>query len=143
MRSHGGIKIPQFAAYPIMLVNTHALTPALGYVFNPTWLDPQESIVSILWKFARMNLIAGPLMAGQLSRTVVDPYEGIRPSRSEVDIRRLHQMLDLPSKLIRNALLPDALGCPYFRYCPRCMRRGYHSVVHRKRSIHHVPCGVI
>ncbi|MGZ9709208.1 hypothetical protein ACXX82_00675 [Glaciimonas sp. GNP009] len=139
MRERGEIKIPAFAAYPIMLVDTHALTPALGYVFNSTWLDPQESIVSMLWKFARMNLIAGHLIAGQISRTVVDPYEGINPSSSEVDIRRVHQMLCLPSKLIRNALLPDGLGCPDFRYCPRCMRRGYHSVVHQIALVTHCP----
>jgi hypothetical protein len=139
VRARGDIEIPAFAAYPIMLVDTHALTPALGYVFNQAWLDPQESCVSILWKFARMNLIAGHLIAGQLSRTVVDPYEGLNPSSSEVDIRRVHQMLGLPSKLIRNALLPEALGCPYFRYCPRCMRRGYHSVVHQIALVTHCP----
>ena len=111
-------------------------------MFNPKWLDPQESIAAILWKFARMNVIAGHIIAGQLSKTTIDPYEGINASRSDVHARHLHRMLGLQSKLIRSALLPDSLqkiSCPYFRYCPRCMRRGYHSVVHQIEPVAHCP----
>lgn len=41
--------------YPILTLDERQLTPALGYIFNVRWLLPGESIVSILWKFARAN----------------------------------------------------------------------------------------
>ena len=44
---------------PIMMFDERKLTPSFGYVFNPKWLDPEESIVSILWKLARMNYAIG------------------------------------------------------------------------------------
>jgi hypothetical protein len=30
---------------PILTFDEHQLTPAYGYVFNATWIDPYESIV--------------------------------------------------------------------------------------------------
>lgn len=127
---------------PILTFEESMLSPSFGYVFNPHWLDPQESIVSILWKFARMNVLSGHTIAAQLAKTCIDPYEGILASRTAVDMRRLHQMLGLQRKLIRGALIPDTLrkiSSVHFRFCPRCLRRGYHSVVHQLETVHHCP----
>jgi len=137
-----GYELPVFGAYPIMAFDERVLMPAMGYLFQPAWLDPQESIVSILWKFARMNLIAGHIMAGQLPVNPVDPYEGISACRRHVNIRHLHHMLGLQMKLLRCSLLPEtlhAISSPYFRYCTCCMRRGYHSVLYQIENVIHCP----
>ncbi|MBB5199469.1 hypothetical protein HNR39_001296 [Glaciimonas immobilis] len=68
-----------------------------------------------------MNLIAGHLIAEQIFRTVVDRYERRNPSNREVDIRRVHQIPGLRSKLIRHAALPDAVFC--------CARRAFITVL--------------
>jgi hypothetical protein len=91
---------------PIMLFNERALTPSFGYVFDPQWLDPHESIVSILWEFVRMNRLSGHLVIMQLARdSRFDPYVGIAACQSDVDIRRLHQALGLPLKIVRGSLV--------------------------------------
>lgn len=108
---------------PIMLFDERALTPSFGYVFDPKWLDPFESIVSILWKLARMNRLSGQVITTQLAKSDIDPYEGVAARRSEVDLCRLHLALGLPLKLVRESVLPDALqaaGGPDFRYCRTC-----------------------
>ena len=126
-----------------MLLNERALTPSFGYVFNPKWLDPHESIVSILWKLMRMNRLAGHMVTTQLGKSSsIDPYEGIAACRSEVDMRRLHQALGLPLTVVRGSLIPDTLrsfSSPYFRYCTHCLRRGYHGVVHQFESVRCCP----
>ena len=130
------------ASLPIMLFDERKLTPSFGYVFDATWLDPYESIVSILWNLARMNRLSGHLITAQLSRSGIDPYEGVAACRSEVDMRRLHQALRLPLTIVRASLLPDALqriGSPYFRYCRKCLYRGYHGVVHQLETVKHCP----
>ena len=109
---------------PIMLFDERKLTPSFGYVFDPKWLDPFESIVSILWKLARMNRLSGQAIVTQLARTSVDPYEGVAARRSEIDLQGLHLALGLPLKLVRESVLPDALhaaGGPHFRYCRKCL----------------------
>ena len=127
------------ASLPIMLFNERKLTPAFGYVFNPAWLDPYESIVSILWKLVRMNRLSGYMVTAQLAKASnIDPYEGVAARRSEVAIGRLHQALGLPRRTVRDSLLPDALrnaSSPYFRYCRKCLCRGYHGVVHQIESL--------
>lgn len=127
---------------PIMLFDEGKLTPSFGYVFDSKWLDPHESIVSILWKLARMNRLSGHLITEQIARTSVDPYEGVAACRSEVDMCRLHQALKLPLNIVRASLLPDALqriSSPYFRYCRKCLCRSYHGVVHQLESVARCP----
>lgn len=119
---------------PILTFDERKLSPAYGYVFDSKWLDPYESIVSILWKFGRMNALPGHVLATQAAKERVDPYEGVEVTRAAVDMRRLRDATGLPLKLIRGALVPDSLrrvASPYFRYCPRCMVRGYHAAVHQ------------
>ena len=123
-----------YETLPILTFDERKLTPAYGYVFNPKWLDPHESIVSILWKFAHMNALPGHVLAAQAAKESLDPYEGVEATRAAVDIRRLRDALGLPLKLLRSALVPDSLSSVasrYFRHCPRCMTRGYHAAVHQ------------
>jgi len=124
----------QTVGLPIMVFDERTLTPSLGYVFDRRWLDPFESMVSILWKLARMNRLPGQLITMQLAKSGVDPYDGVAPCVAEVDLHRLHRALGLPLKLLRDSLLPEGLQAatgPHFRYCSKCLCRGYHSVVHQ------------
>jgi hypothetical protein len=127
--------------FPILALDERRLSPALGYVFDTRWLDPHESILSILWKFAKANAIPGHIVASQL-RANIDPYEGVEASRTGLDLRRLRQVLAVPLKTLRSSFAPASLsrmtsGC--LRYCPICMSRGYHCVVHQFHSLQCCP----
>lgn len=96
------------APLPILVFDERRLTPSFGYVFHRKWVDPEESIVSILWKF----------------------------------VRGLRRTLGMPLKVLRAALIPARLyriASPWFRFCPRCLRRGYHGVLHQLDTLHHCP----
>jgi TniQ len=127
---------------PILVFDERRLTPSFGYVFKPQWLDPHESIVSILWKFAMMNGLSGNVVATQVAKTTIDPYDGIEPKRDAVDIRRLRAVLGLRLKQLRASLIPRSLeriSSRYFRYCPKCLRRGYHGVLHQLEPLQLCP----
>ena len=62
-------------ALPILTFDERALSPRFGYVFRRRWLQPYESVVSMLWKFARMNGLPGHAVDAQLSPQGVNPYE--------------------------------------------------------------------
>lgn len=127
---------------PILTFDERVLSPRFGYVFQRTWLDPYESIVGMLWKFARMNRLAGHAVVSQLSRHPIDPYEGIEPTTRDVDARRVARLLGVAQRTVRTALYtPASDSSPHFRYCVRCLARGYHGVVqqlerNRKCSVH-------
>ena len=130
------------ATLPIMLFDEGKLTPSFGYVFDRKWLDPYESIVSILWKLAWMNRLPGQMITMQLARTSIDPYEGLPASQSAVDMRRLHRAIRLPLGVVRGALFPDEMqsaSSPYFRYCRKCLYRSYHSILHQIASVERCP----
>lgn len=119
--------------FPILIFQERVLSPALGYIFNPAWIDPHESILSILWKFGKSNSLPGHVVAGLL-HAHTDPYDGVEATRDAVDIRRLRASLCLPLKTLRGSLIPSSPyrpTCRFFRYCPVCMSRGYHCVVHQ------------
>jgi hypothetical protein len=117
---------------PILTMDERLLSPRFGYVFQRRWLDPYESILGMLWKFARMNRMAGNALAAQLSAEPIDPYTGVRPTPTEIDVRRVARLLGLTQCSVRSALpWPGAATSPYIRYCPRCLVRGYHGVVHQ------------
>jgi TniQ len=127
---------------PILVFDERRLTPSFGYVFKPHWLDPHESIVSILWKFAKMNGLSGHAVATQVAKTTIDPYDGIEPKRDAVDIRRLRPVLGLRLKQLRASLIPRSLeriSSRYFRYCPQCLLRGYHGVLHQLEPLQQCP----
>lgn len=130
-------------ALPIMLYDERTLTPSFGYVFDPKWLDPYESIVSILWKLVLMNRLSGHMVISQLAKDRnIDPYVGIAPSQSAVDIRHLHHALGLRLKILRSSLARDSSmsdRSTYFRYCRKCLWRGYHGVVHQSEMVKACP----
>ncbi|MGY4730921.1 hypothetical protein [Burkholderia pyrrocinia] len=42
---------------PIPTLDEQKLMPSLGHVFNLRWLDPCKSLVSILWKFGKREIL--------------------------------------------------------------------------------------
>lgn len=128
--------------YPILTFEENKLRPSLGYLFKRQWLDPCESMVSILWKFARMNRLPGHMVAVHVAKRQIDPYEGFAATAADLDIRLTAGSLGLTQKTIRCAMQGPQLRrgwCSQLRYCPRCMSRGYHSVVHQFGSVHYCP----
>lgn len=100
---------------PIMLFDDRKLKPSFGYVFDSNWLEPHESIVSILWKYARKNRLPGHLIIVQLTKKPIDPYEGIAACERQVDIREARHALGLRLKMRRESMFSEALqrsGCP-------------------------------
>ncbi|MBB5402659.1 hypothetical protein [Paraburkholderia youngii] len=102
----------------------------VSFIFDARWLLPGESIVSILWKFARANGLPGHALV-RLVGADIDPYEGVEPMRDAVDVRHLSRMLLLPGKVLRASLLEAGQrgrDHPVFRYCRQCIFLGHHSV---------------
>lgn len=138
LRSAATLQAPRF---PILTLDERKLTPALGYVFDRKWLEPCESLVSILWKFGKANALPGHVVAQLLGRDI-DPYEGVVPQRGVVDVAGLHESLRVPVGRLRAALLPSVPRRRYssvFRYCRRCVAHGYHSVLHQMEGTWRCP----
>jgi hypothetical protein len=95
-------------ALPILVLNNQMLSPRLGYFFDQRWIDPFESLVSILWKFARANDIAGHVLAASLCADGVDPYEGIPPLREMVKWRWLRREYRIPMRAIRESMVASS-----------------------------------
>jgi hypothetical protein len=52
----------------------------------------------------RMNRLSGHLVTTQLAKTNhIEPYEGVAACRAKEDIRRLHQALGLPLRILRQS----------------------------------------
>ena len=83
--------------FPILTLDERRLTPALGFIFDARWLLPGESIVSILWKFARANGLPGHALV-RLMGVDIDPYEGVEPIRDAVDLKHLRRTLLFPAR---------------------------------------------
>lgn len=130
------------AFMPIMLFDDQRLSPSLGYAFDRRWVHPQESIVSILWKFARMNALPGHVVAGYLSFEPVDPYAGLDAHREVIDIGRLQKTLGVSRRVLRESVVAarrHGAVSDRFRYCRQCLGRGYHSLLHQFARICHCP----
>lgn len=115
---------------PILTFDERVLSPRFGYVFQRRWLDPYESIIGMLWKFARLNRLPGQAVVMQLCRDPVDPYAGIDPG--DVDVRSVARLLGVTQRSVRIGLprrASVAIAC--LRFCPRCMSRGYHGAFHQ------------
>ena len=137
---NAGAAAPTFL--PILTFDENRLSPSFGYVFDRRWLEPYESIVSILWKFVRINALAGHVVASAVGCQAVDPYDGTEAHREAIDIARLKKMLGISRSVLREALVPAARHgavSPSFRYCPGCLGRGYHAVVHQFESVGRCP----
>lgn len=128
--------------YPILTFEENKLSPSLGYFFKRRWLDPCESIISILWKFVRMNRLPGHVVVAHVAKRRIDPYEGLAATAAEIDIGLTAVSLGLTQKTLRLAMQRPELRrdwCSQLRYCPRCMSRGYHSVVHQFGFVTYCP----
>ncbi|AJW93817.1 hypothetical protein QHI69_38095 (plasmid) [Burkholderia gladioli pv. gladioli] len=127
--------------FPILTLDEQRLTPSLGYIFDKRWLDPCESLVSILWKFETVNALPG-LVVARLMGPDIDPNEGVTPQLGLVDLARLRRTLGIPIAPLEIALLHPSQRrrySPLFRYCRNCISRGYHSVLHQMLMFHHCP----
>ncbi|HEX6708006.1 MAG TPA: hypothetical protein VF169_24920 [Albitalea sp.] len=103
------------AALPIVVYDERALKPHVGYVFNANWLDPHESIVSMLWKFASMNVMPGHALVARLVGEDIDPYAGIEPRA--VDVQRVPRLLEVASETVRLGLCAPPPGvCRHLRF---------------------------
>ena len=127
---------------PILNYDERKLSPSFGYFFDARWLAPYESIVGILWKFARMNALPGPTVTRQLRPLPFNPYEGVAPTLQDVDVRGLSRTLRVTQKCLRISLGrtqgPNLPG-PCLTYCHRCLALGFHSVVHQRLGATHCP----
>ena len=131
---------------PIMTFDPAQLSPSLGYVFDPKWLDPFESVVGMLWKFARANGVAGHIVVGQLTDKPVDVYGGVAPTVAEIAVPRVSRLLGVRQKALRDGL-EQGTGYRWNRqnltWCRSCLRRGYHAIVHQRGrqicAVHHEP----
>ncbi len=130
------------AFLPILMLDEHRLAPSFGYVFNADWHNPHESIVTLLWKYVRGNAIAGHVVVSDIARKAIDPYGGIEAYREAIDVSRLKSALGLSRSILNEALIPArrrGATDPSFRYCPSCLSRGYHSVVHQFAMVRRCP----
>ena len=123
---------------PILILDQHALNPRFGYVFNRRWLQPYESVVCMLWKFARMNRLEGHFLIEQLLANPVDPYLGLRPM--EIDVPIVARLLGATRRSVREGIDAAAFDASQFlRSCSRCMSLGYHGVVHQRERHEQCP----
>ncbi|MEX3788834.1 hypothetical protein [Paraburkholderia sp. BR14374] len=134
---------PAFIAprFPILNLDERRLTAALGFILDARWLLPGESIVSILWKFARANGLPGHVLV-RLVGADIDPYEGVEPMRDAVDVGHLRRMLKLPGKVLRASLLKAGQRGrhhPVFRYFRQCILLAHHSVTDQMFSENRCP----
>lgn len=128
--------------FPILTFDVAKLTPSWGYVFDARWLDPYESVVSMLWKLIWMNRLAGHAVVGHIARRSVDPYAGIGITHEEINGRYLATALGVRLKTVRQSIAnPISRHEPnsVLRYCVRCMARGYHSAVHQLDNVTRCP----
>ena len=110
---------------PILIPEEGALSPRLGYVFQRRWVQPYESVLGMLWKFARVNRLPGHLVVAQLCGYPVDPYEGI--ASVDIDVRRVARLLGITLRNVRDGIGTAAADAsPFVRYCTRCSVAGYH-----------------
>lgn len=130
--------------FPILAFDEWELSLSRGSAFNPKWLMPGESLVSILWKFACANVLSGDALVHLIS-PCADPSEGVEPVRDNVELARLRRILRLPEGVLRMSLLDAELAAqthPAFRYCKLCAAHGYHSVLYQLKDedrcpVHH------
>lgn len=111
---------------PILALDEHMVSPRLGYVFQRNWLQPYESVVGILWKFAHMNRLPGHLVVPQLCGHPVDPYEGFAPAH--IDVTRVARLLGIARRIVRESICNTSNDAsPFLRFCPCCVSAAYHS----------------
>ena len=124
---------------PILTFDERVLSPRFGYVFQRRWLQPYESVVGMLWKFARMNGLPGHTVAAQLSPKDADPYEGFE--LAEVDVPRVARLLGVTQRSVRAGIGRAQVDCsPHLRFCPKCIGLGYHG--RAQQLLRHARCPI-
>ena len=127
---------------PILAFDEQAIRPQLGYWFDRHWIDPYESLVSILWKFARANSIPGYLLARKVCGSGIDPYEGILPLRETVQWRWLHREHRVPRRALQESMVGElrrSALAPDLRFCRRCLSRGYQATIFQLAKVTRCP----
>jgi hypothetical protein len=120
-----------------LTLDERARLPALGYIFKAEWVDPFESLISILWKFKKANSLPGHVVA-RLMGPETHPYEGVVAYANAANVQRLRETLKLSSKTLYAAMAPSSSGsrcCQSFRDCVACVGRGYHSLLHQSPGL--------
>jgi len=128
---------------PILTFDEGRLSPSYGYFFHCRWLAPQETIVSIAWKFAGMNALPGHIVARQFSQQQVDPYVGIAATAVEVAVPVLARAFAIPRRALRDGIEPaDGSRTMHsrLRFCTKCMKLGHQGVMHQRASATCCPC---
>lgn len=128
--------------FPILTFDEAKLAPSWGYVFDARWLDPCESMVSMLWKLVWINRLAGHSVVTHVARRSVDPYVGIGTTLLEIDGKYLASVLCVRLKAVRQSVpnpISRRTASPVLRFCVHCMARGYHSAVHQFEGVHRCP----
>ena len=116
---------------PILTFDEHALSPRFGYVFEPAWLEPHESILGMLWKFMRANRPAAAAVVSQIGARPTDGYAGLKPSPPHVDALAVATLLGARPAVIRSAMSGQQQDADLV-WCPSCLGVGYHSIVHQR-----------
>ena len=128
-------------AFPILTLGGASLAPQFGYLFGVREVAPVESVLSLLWRFARLNGLAGHAVVSALA-PYTDPYEGVAPRIGALDVAALCVALGLRPKHLRLAFLDEDTAprsVPVLRACPRCLRRGYHSTLFQIPTVRRCP----
>jgi hypothetical protein len=129
---------------PILPLVPGVLRPHYGYVFDQSWIDPYESVLGILWKYAKMNSIAAPQLIQQIcfDDSPIDPYLSTGLGDDEFDWIGFAQAVGLPKKTVHAGIAKSKFGRTkslMLRWCTKCMRRGYHSVLHQYEEVQWCP----
>jgi hypothetical protein len=128
---------------PILTFDENKLRPSYGYFFDRSWLAPDESIVAIAWKFAKMNVLPGHVVAQHLSVRPTDPYEGFAPILSNIDVHTLARTFAIPRRALCVSIESPGFSrrmSDRLRYCSRCMGLSYHGVMHQHAGATRCPC---
>jgi hypothetical protein len=117
--------------FPILTLSGESLSAALGFVFDPRWVHRHESLLSLMWKFIAINGAPAHVVIPHLDARA-DAFAGFAPYRSPALCTRAARLLGVSRHVIARGLLPEsvaAVASPHFRFCWRCARRGFHSVL--------------
>ena len=108
-----------------------------------TFTSSQDTILSIAWKFARMNGLPGHIVAKQLALQEIDPYEGIPATTGHVAVTLLARTLAIPRQVLKDGLhQPDSRRRVHnlVRFCTPCMKLAAHGVMHQRAGTIRCPC---
>lgn len=117
------------------------------YTWNNKWILPYESIWSIVEKFKYSNSLTsrqfGKCIGAKKDRNTIFIYTSMYACNNSIDKNLFIQVLDKDVFYKVNSELQFLLGSIYnvpdlikymakeWRYCPECIKLGYHSICHQ------------